>query len=293
MARIAGRMLILFLGIVILSINPMSSMASGRKLHLVTSFYPMYIMALNVLKDVPGVDLVNLAPSATGCLHDYNLTASDMRKLEKADILIANGAGMESFLFRIAESYPKLMIAELSQGIPLIKRGKTLNPHVWVSITDAIAEVKNLADFLAAKDPGHADLYRKNGQEYGKRLDALRREMHARLEKYRGTPIITFHEAFPYFAREFGLNVVGVIDREPGSVPSAKDMADTIGMIKNLHVHALFAEPQYSPAAAEIIAREAGISLHHLDPAVSGDYAPDAYIKIMLRNLESLEDALR
>ena len=264
-----------------------------RKLRVVASFYPMYIMALNVCKDVPELELFNLTPLATGCLHDYALTTADMQKLERADVFIGNGAGMESFLSQIAVRYPHIKIVELATGIPLIRSAAAPNPHVWVSVANAIVEVQNLAAFMARVDAVHAARYQQNARDYVARLEVLRREMRAALDVYRGMPLITFHEAFAYFAEEFGLKLAGVIDREPGSSPNAKELAETIATIKKLRIKALFAEPQYPVTAAAIIARETGLPLHHLNPAVNGPVSADAYITIMRRNLTSLQTAFK
>ena len=69
-----------------------------KTIKIVASFYPMYIMAKNVTRDVPGVSVENLTPPMTGCLHDYTVTTNDMKKLADAQVFVANGAGMESFL---------------------------------------------------------------------------------------------------------------------------------------------------------------------------------------------------
>jgi zinc transport system substrate-binding protein len=289
------RSLVAFLVPLIL-ISPAPAAAAGaqpREIRVLTSFYPMHIMAMNVLNDVEGVTLVNLAPPAVGCLHDYALTPDDMRKLEKADILIANGAEMESYLLRVSQKYPRLKIVELARGIPLIRGGGGPNPHVWTGIGHAITQVKNLSRFMSEADPGAASRYERNGREYIARLEALRREMHEGLDAYKGTPIVTFHEAFPYFAEEFGLRIVGVIERDPGSAPSARELADTIGTIRKLRVKALFSEPQYPAQAAETIARETGVHLYPLDPAVTGPVTPGAYIDTMKRNLATLRVALK
>ena len=262
-------------------------------LRILSSFYPMYIMALNVTRGVEGVELENLAPPSTGCLHDYALTAADMKKIENADILVINGAGMEGFMHRIASRRENLKIVRLAEGIPLIKEGGQVNAHVWVSVTGAIAQVKNLAGALERLDPPHAALYRENAAGYVKRLEELRRKMHMTLDPYRGKRIVTFHEAFPYFAREFGLVIAAVVEREPGSEPSAEELRSTIETVKRSGVRALFAEPQYPSRAAEVIARESGARLHVLDPAVTGPLDPDAYIDAMERNMETLAGALR
>ena len=88
---------------------------------MVTSFYPMYVAAENVIGDVEGVTLENLSEPQTGCLHDYQLTAADMKLLSKADVFIVNGGGIESFLSDVAESYPNLKIIQACDGIDLLE----------------------------------------------------------------------------------------------------------------------------------------------------------------------------
>jgi zinc transport system substrate-binding protein len=262
---------------------------------ILASFYPMYIMAINVAKDVPGVSVANLVPPLTGCLHDYSLTTGDMKRFVDADIFVANGAGMESFLDKVIAQYPDLKVAQLSEGIPLIKGqgNEGDNPHVWVSISNAIAQVKNLCKDLEKFDPAHKDIYQKNTDEYVSKLEALRQKMHVALDKYKGKGIVTFHEAFPYFAQEFGLKIAAVVEREPGSEPSAWELAQTIDLVKKSGIKALFAEPQYPASAANSIAKETGAKVYILDPAVTGPQDPDAYIKIMEANLATLKEALK
>ena len=84
-------------------------------------FYPMYVAAENVIGDVEGVTLENLSEPQTGCLHDYQLTAVDMKLLSKADVFIVNGGGIESFLSDVAESYPNLKIIQACDGIELLQ----------------------------------------------------------------------------------------------------------------------------------------------------------------------------
>jgi zinc transport system substrate-binding protein len=261
---------------------------------IAASFYPMYVMLLNIAGDVSGVTVVDMTEPTTGCLHDYAPTTRDMLNLEGARILVVNGAGMESFMDKVVAQFPHLAIIDASEGIPLIADGAgNANPHVWVSVSNAIAQVKTVSARLAELDPGRAAAYNANADAYVKKLEALRDEMHAALEKYKGTAIVTFHEAFPYFAQEFGLDIAGVVEREPGSEPSAKELAGTIDLINSLNVKALFAEPQYSPASADAIAAETDRKVYTLDPAVTGPMEPDAYISIMEDNLKVLEEALK
>lgn len=268
--------------------------AERAAVKIMTSFYPMYVATLNVAKGVPGVEVRNLTKPRTGCLHDYQMTPTDMTHLSGASVFVVNGARMEAFLDKAVAQLPALKIVKASDGIELIK-GKGAegdNPHVWVSVSLHIKQVENITAQLAQADTLHADHYRKNGAEYVARLDQLRKRMHAGLKDVQTRDIITFHEAFPYFAREFNLNIAAVIEREPGSEPSAKELAETIETVRKVKVKALFAEPQYPTRAAEAIARESGARLYTLDPCVTGPMTADAYVAIMERNLAELRKAL-
>ena len=262
-------------------------------LRVVTSFYPVYVAALNVSAGVPGVEVHNLTSPHIGCLHDYQLTAGDVRQLADADLLLANGAGMETFLGKVKEQSPSLHVVEVSEGIPLMDG----NPHVWVSFEGASRQVDNIAEALALAAPEKADAFRANAATYKAALAALDEKMKSALAPYAGAPIVTFHEAFPYFARDYKLDLVGVIAREPGTEPSARELADTIGLVRERKVKALFAEPQFPDKSAQVISRETGVEVHELDPVVTGPSEPSeargAFLRAMEKNLGVLQEALR
>lgn len=271
-----------------------NSSVADKKITVVTSFYPIYISTINVTRDIPGVKVFNMTKPQTGCLHDYQLTPDDLKTLEKADVFVVNGAGMEAFIDKVIKQQPNLKIIEASQGIKLLKNEKgEENPHVWVSISDNIAQVKNIAEQLTTIDKTNAAKYKSNSEEYVKKLETLNHEMHQGLDGVKNRNIVTFHEAFPYFAQEFNLHIAAVIEREPGSEPSPQELKDTIKTIRDSQIKALFAEPQYSVKSAETIARETGANIYALDPVVTGDSTLNSYINIMEQNLRSLEDALK
>ncbi len=267
---------------------------TGKQVTIVTSFYPMYVSALNVAKDIPGVQVINMTKPQTGCLHDYQMTPEDLKTLEKADVFVVNGAGMEVFMDKVIKQYPKLKIVEASKGIELIKDDKgEENPHVWVSVSDNILQVKNIAEQLAAVDTANAAQYRANADTYIKKLEGIKAKMHSSLDSLKNKNIITFHEAFPYFAKEFNLNIVSIIEREPGTSPSPTELEETMKTVKSSNVKALFTEPQYPAKAADAIARETGARVYVLDPVVTGDASTDSYLKIMEQNLKILQEALK
>ena len=297
-------------------------------LNIVTSFYPLYISTINITKDIPNVNVTNMTKSQTGCLHDYQLTPQDLKTLENADILVVNGAGMESFLDSIISQYPNLKIINATEGLDLLEddthshdhdehdhdehdhdehdhdehdhdehdHDHEYNAHVWVSVTGNIEEVKNISSQLENLDPENKASYEANANTYIAKLEDLKSEMHEELDNLPNRDIITFHEAFPYFAEEFNLNIAGVIEIEPDSEPSAKEIENIINTVKEKNIKALFTEPQYSSKVAETIAVETGATVYELDPIVTGDSTPDAYddyINKMKKNLDVLKEALK
>jgi zinc transport system substrate-binding protein len=278
--------------------------ADSEKKVIICSFYPMYILTQNVAADVPGVAVECMTNTQTGCLHDYQLTPQDMKKLNSAWALVVNGGGMETFLEKAIALFPRLKVIETSEGIQLIGAEEhqhesddhhehQFNPHVWVSVSGAISEVKNICKGLMAIDSVNAQKYRSNAEKFIGSLEELKRKMHQELSVISDRNIVTFHDAFPYFAREFNLNIVAVIEREAGSEPSARELTEVIKLIREKKVKAIFIEPQYPAKSAQMISRETGKKLYTLDPVVTGPFHPDAYISIMEKNLKVLKEALR
>ena len=271
----------------------------GKKkegIQIVTSFFPMYVATINVTDGIDGVNVRNMTAPQTGCLHDYQLSVEDMKQLEDADIFVVNGGGMESFLSKVTESNKKLQVVEAAKDIPMLKDAEGPNPHLWVGITCYIQQVKNIADQLAKADAKHADLYKKNAEAYIAKLNRLKQDMHVKIDPLENRKIVTLHEAFPYMAQEFKLEIVDVVEREPGTEPAPQELEALIKQVKGMPVKVLFAEPQYSPAAAETVARESGAKIYQLDPCVTGEAKPenkDAYLKAMAKNADVLAEALK
>lgn len=287
-----------------------SQNVDNTKLNIVTSFYPMYIATINITDGAENVEVKNLTNQTTGCLHDYQITTSDMIKLSDADILVINGDGMENFIDKAISAYEDLEIVNASEGIKenheeLLENDfhedesehdheheHGSNSHYWVSVSLYMEQIKNIKDRLKILDPVNESIYEKNARDYLIKLQNLKNKMHEELDILENKNIITFHEAFDFFAEEFDLNIVSVIEREPGTYPSSRDVADIIDEVRTKNVNAIFVEPQYSRTAADTIAKETNINVYMLDPIVTGDLEKDAYIDIMEKNLNTLIEAL-
>lgn len=273
---------------------------TSNNLKFVTSCYPIYVIALNLSENIQGVEIENMTENHSGCLHDFQLQSNDLKQIEKSSAFIINGAGMESFLDKVLNELPNVKVIDSSQGIELIKDDDCheadckheYNPHIWVSPSNYIKQIENIAHNLSIIDPQHSQQYKDNAENYTQKIIKLKNKMQLELSNVKNKNIITFHEAFPYFAREFGLNIAGVINHEPENDPGAKELSDIIEMIKKSGIKVLFTEPQYRGTAANVIAKESGAKIYCLDPAATGDNSKNSYIIAMEKNLETLKTAL-
>ncbi len=273
---------------------------------VVTSFYPVWMMTLNLTRGLEDhVTVRNLAAPSVGCLHDYQLQTSDMKVLSGADVFLVNGAGMEAFLPEIARALPDLPVIEASEGIGLLESGdaveileaeeEEVNSHLWLDPARAIRMAENIAAGLVRLMPEDEPVISANLQDYRSRLEILDQRLREGLEDLPRRDIVTFHEAFPYFAAAYGLHVVAVVNREPGEVLTPAQMAVLVREISRLGNPPLFVEPQYTDLSAQTLSRETGSSVWSLDPMVTGpeeDVPFDYYETVMLRNMDTLIEAL-
>ncbi len=295
----------LLAGILIFSLVSGCGQVSDKRINLVTSFYPIYIMVLNLVDGVDGVSVTNMAENHIGCLHDFELQTSDMKKIENADAFIINGAGMESFLDKILNTKSQMPIVDSSEGIEVLEdehhdhsheheesEEEHINSHIWVSISNYIRQVDNICEGLVSIDPQNESKYRENAEKYTEKLEDLKQQMHHELDGLKNKDVVTFHEAFPYFAKEFDINVAAVISSEPENEPSVKELSEVVETVRKYGIKALFVEPQYPDNSARVISQETDAKIYVLDSGSSGEISKDAYLNTMKENLEVLKEAL-
>lgn len=264
---------------------------------VVAEFYPMYVETLNVVGDTPGVRVVNLVPTATGCPEDYQLRPGDLQTLSEANLFVFNGAGLEGYLDKVAAQCSRLRMVEASAGIPVLKIDGEINPHIWVSPALAARQTRTIAAALAAADPAHTGSYMKNGEAYAAKLDALATRLHDELAAAPIHQVVAFHDSMPYLARDLGLTILAVMEPAPGQNPSPRDLADVVASVRAAHGPvALLSEIDAANPAAAIISRDLNQPLYQLDTVTGGPLEPaqaqDAYLRAMERNLAVLRAAL-
>lgn len=295
--------------------------AKDEDLLVVTSFYPMYVAAENVIGDVEGVTLENLSEPQTGCLHDYQLTAADMKLLSKADVFIVNGGGIESFLSDVAESYPDLKIVQACDGIDLLESAEGTgeshndlssnedadhddhdhsehshgdeNAHVWMNLADYQIQVQNICNGLSEADSAHAEQYAKNAQTYQGKVQELQQEAAELASQIASQPVVIFHEAYEYIVQEYGLQLAGEMNLDEERQVSAGEVADILHSIEDNHVSVVLAEELYGTDMGEMVAKQSGVKVVYLDTLTRGDYSADSYLEGMRSNIEQLKEAFQ
>lgn len=276
------------MGLTTLYMNISTGQEKNDDFVIVTSFYPMYIAALNVADSIEGVQVVNLSEPQTGCLHDFTLTPKDMQLLSGADVFVINGGGIESFMESIAQTYPKLSIVEACEDMDLIEEEDEENAHAWMSVASYMTQVDNITAGLSKIDEAHAAAYQSNAAEYKKKLQPLLEKQEEIAGKIDFSSVILFHEAYAYVAKDLGVDVAYVLDLDEERSVSAGEVADVLEAIKNGQISYIFAEETYGSKMGETVEAESDVTVIYLDPLNRGDYNKNSYLEGMQSNLEKL-----
>jgi len=169
------------------------------------------------------------------------------------------------------------------------------NPHLWLDVANAEHYLERIRDTLVELDPEGAEEYEANAGEYLAELEELDGYIRERAE---GIPeerrkLVTFHDAFPYFADAYGFELVGVVLENPEAEPGSREVAEVVRTIEEAEVAVVFTEPQYSAGLADTIAGEAGVEVRELyTDTLVDDEAGDTYEAMMRTNIDRISEAL-
>ena len=291
------------------SVAPTGTLApSGAQRVVVVASLPIFATMVEAV----GGDLVEASavlPPGTDP-HTYQPTPRDVAKLAEAALVVYNGGELDPWMERQIEAVgSRARVVVLSEGLepppgvveeeepvgeaPTAEHDHGVNPHFWLDPDFAIVYVQRIADGLATVDPAHAETYRANAERYASEIrafDAWAKEQIATIPPER-RKLVTFHDAFPYFAAHYGLELVGVVILSPGREPSPQEVAQLVQRIRAEGVPAIFVEPQFNPKLAQTIAQEAGVRVLEL----YSDAAPPGmdYLGMMRQNVTNVVEGLR
>ena len=244
------------------------------------------------------VTVESLVPKG-GEAHTFDPTPSDVRRVVEADLIVRNGLGLDDWLLKlIQDAGSTARVVALGEDLPgaaYIEGGAQVNPHLWMDVAYGRAYAARIAEELERLDPDHAADIKATATAYDARLAALDDDIRTRLT---GIPeadrtVISFHDAFPYFARAYGLTVDGTVVDAPGQDPSAAQVEALIAEIRAKGVKAILAEAQFSDKLVRAIADESGATVvSDLYTDSVGDPPLDTYVALMRWNVDRIVAAL-
>ena len=279
--------LILIAVIVIGNLNRRDEIESDS-LKIVTSFYPIYIMTLNITNGVENIEVSNMAENYVGCIHDYTLTTTDLKKFENADIFVQNGYDMEQFSQKIIDSYPNVKMVDSSTKITdFVQDGEEVNPHFWTSIDNYMLQVEAITDGLKGLDSSNSELYEQNKNTYIQKLQELKSNYEG--FNFEGNSVVSLNESFSYLFKFIGVDETLIETDHEQSALSAETVRDVIEEVKNSGIKAIVIGQNDDDQNANLIASETGATVYRLNDAMSGDGSLDSYINTMKENLEILK----
>ena len=282
--------------------EPVQQEEEGRK-SIAATFYPLYAIALNLVKDVPDLSLSCLIQPQDGCLRSYSLSEWDYLILASQDAVICGGRGLESFSGTLSAMQDGPIVITCLQGQTLKNDGEAQdeeshlageNPFLFLSAGGAMSIASTLAYSLIEIDPDYADTYRANLTEYLSRLDALAAEMAETMASVPSRRVALMNEGLSYLADQLALNVAVQIDHEPGVAVEDNDLDSVLSQLKEAQAEVVLLESQAPMHLVEDL-QAAGYRVALIDilSAHAADGDPEAYECIMRDNCARIADALR
>ncbi|MET4214123.1 zinc ABC transporter substrate-binding protein [Bradyrhizobium sp. LA2.1] len=272
-----------------------SPLHAAERLNVVASFSILGDFVRTVGGD--RVDVTTLVGPDSD-VHVYTPAPSDAKRIADAKLVIVNGLGLEGWLPRLVQSAgSKAQVVTVSAGIVPLKLGSAADPHAWQSVPNARIYVSDIANALAAADPDDAEFFRARAKAYLDKLEALDREVREAVAKIppERRKVISTHDAFGYFAAEYGVQFVAPLGVSTETEPSARDIAAIIGQIKVQKIPAVFLENISDDRLIRRIAAETGAKVGGtlISDGLTGEkgLAP-TYIDMVRHNIKALTSAL-
>ncbi|MET4389815.1 zinc/manganese transport system substrate-binding protein [Bradyrhizobium sp. F1.4.3] len=272
-----------------------SPLHAAERLNVVASFSILADFARTI-----GGDRINLTTlvGADSDVHVYTPAPGDAKRIADAKLVIVNGLGLEGWLPRLVQSSgSKATIVTASAGIAPLKLGSAADPHAWQSVPNAKIYVTDIANALAAADPDDAEFFRAQAKAYLDKLETLDREVREVVAKIppERRKVISTHNAFGYFAAEYGIQFIAPLGVSTETEPSARDIAGIIGQIRAQKIPAVFLENISDDRLIRRIAAETGSKVGGtlISDGLTGEkgLAP-TYIDMVRHNIKALTSAL-
>lgn len=264
--------------------------SSGERVEVTATLTVLGSMAEEVGGDRVEVTSI-LSPGAAP--HTFRPSPSDAELISNSEIVFSNGLGVDNWLGGLIEDAgnEELTTVKLSERFEPIKE----NPHLWLTVPNTKRYVEKMRDALIEADPEGEEQYRANAEEYLAQLDELDGYIRQQTESIPQDrrQLITHRNPLPYFAEEYGYEVVGVVQPNPNARPSNQRVAGLVETVESEEILAVFTEVQATPGATETIGQEAGVEVFSLyTGALTEEDAGDNYTDMMRTNIDRIVEGL-
>lgn len=277
--------LIIIITVVIGVVSNKKDKPENESTEVVASFYPVYVIANNLLDGIDDVNLHSLSEPKTGCLHDFQLTPEDMKLLEKADIFIINGSGAESFMDKIISDCEGITIINGTEGI---EGEEELLMHAWMNPIKYLMEIENISHGLIDALPQYTDEIERNYKSYIKKVMGISVSK-SKFPRFECNNVILFSEAFEPFAGYLGLNVLLTVDLDEEREVSSAEVKEVIDAINANPGIFIMVDEVYGKKLAETVKNEVEVKVYYIDPLTRGELTDkNYYIDKMNENIEIL-----
>jgi zinc/manganese transport system substrate-binding protein len=245
----------------------------------------------------PDADVEQIVPDGASP-HDYELSAQDRQKLEEADVVVANGAGLEAGIPLDEVDAASWMLTDHAGELSPFEeeQGHEFDPHVWMDPTRVAKALPSLADPLADADPDHASAYRERARKYATELRDLDREMARTLETVpaRDRGLVTSHDSLAYLADRYGYEVAATAFPSTGAEAeaSAEQIHAVEDAVRESGVPAIFAQEGDDPETLRLVGEETGVDVEY-GLLVESPSSAGSYQEMLRRDAELIADSLR
>ena len=249
------------------------TLAAGQALR-VSALHPL--MA-DLAKQVGGerVEVYDLVGAGNNP-HRFEPRPEDLKRMQTTSVVLAAGKHMEPYLDRLEAALKDVKIVDVGRTIPSLTFGKEvkyaccpvhgknpIDPHWWHGIDNTRRAARVVAEVFAEQDPAGKEIYFRNAANYGKRLEDLKSWAKRELSKVPRDQrkLVTEHHAFGYFAKEFGYDVIAVAGANKEQNTTPQDLAETIAIVRQSGVKALFPEQDAAAKSLQTIASATGAKI--------------------------------
>lgn len=254
------------------------------------TIYPLFDLARNVAGANAEVKLI-LPPGASP--HLFEFSPRQLKELQNVKAVFAIGHGLDHWATQITNVANGARVILVDQGIDLRTfEDGTTDPHYWLHFGNARQITENIAKVLIEMDPANAGAYRANAEAYKEKLVEKDRELKQVLAPAQGQPILTFHDAWFYFAEDFGLKIAGTFEPSAGEEPTPRSLAGLQRTIEKEQIRFIFIEPQLSSGVLESFAKDNHVGIVELDP-LGGVKGRTTYLELMAFNADSVRRAFQ